>query len=253
MMARRMPTLRSAPARALSVLTLSALAAAACSGPEDTPLAPASERWPAGTVIAVGDQPLGLEELQVIARGVAALFPGEVPRAHLRRALKTTVLPRLAVAAVHSPARAKALTAAEQRLAELRAEPARSAELALEFGNWKSLDLELWAAAQDSLRAAGLDDFAEPENVPPAGALPAAWFGPVEVLGEFVVARVEGTRPGRTPADLQLELRLQRFGFLRDDFDIHDLRGAYAQSDLEIVDEEIGDLISGFYLQQLGH
>ena len=239
--------------RAFTALALAALGSATgCTKNAGVPETSAADRWPAGTVLAVGDQPLRLEDLEAASRGVAALFPAEVDRAHKRRALKSTLLPRLAVAAAHPTARSKALAEAQQRLDALRANPDLAEDLALKFGNWKELRLEVWAAAQDSLRAAGLDDFAEPENVPPLGALPGAWFGPVETMGEFVIARVESTRPGRTPGDLRLEVRQELFHFLDPDFDITDLREAYADAKLEVIDEEIGDLVSGFYLQQLG-
>lgn len=242
---------RRGPAPRLAIGALLAIAAlqSGCSGGGE-PAGEPERTFAEGVVLAIGDQELTDAELDAVARGVAILFPAEVERAHRRRALKTTLLPRLAVAAVHSDARAEALGQARERLAGLRAEPALAESVPVEIGNWKDLDLEVWSAAQDDLRAAGLDDFAVRELAP--DELPGTWFGPVEYLGGFAVGRVESNRPGRAPLDLILQLTLQRYDYLPADFDIEDLRDAYGLHELVAVDPEVGDLVSGFYLEQLG-
>lgn len=144
---------------------LLALALAACGpegGPADQPAGgvPAAAHepidWPAGTVLAVDDRPLTLDEVDLASVWIERIQP-EVSGRQLRRLALTnvTLMQALAELSAAPGERQRARAEAEERL-----EAARAGELAgppgpdgglgeVAEGNWQVLGIPLWGQALD--------------------------------------------------------------------------------------------------------
>lgn len=206
---------RSCPAAA------ALLALAACS----EPASPAAARvWPAGTVLAVDDQAITLEEVDEVAGWFAMLEP-QFTLPQLRRlALTNQVLPLAAARAREPDRRAAAKRQAEETRAVLASggTPAERTPSTRE-GGWRSIGLTVWRAAIDV-----------PTN---------SWSAVVESPGAFHVFSVTARPPARTPADTSFTITAYDFGYLDPSAGQSALAGTLARSRLTFVDESWRDFV----------
>lgn len=212
----------AAPARRPSVapskrtptpgLALLALALGAC-GPGSDPAgrpaggtaAAAAEPidWPAGTVLAVDDRPITLDEVDLASVWIERIQP-EVSGRQLRRLALTnvTLMQALAELSAEAGERERARAEAEERLAA-----ARAGELAgppnpdgglgeVVEGNWQVLGIPLWGQALDW----------EPDT-----------WNLIEEPGRFVVARSLKRTDEIHPTAISLRLDAFVFPYLPED------------------------------------
>jgi hypothetical protein len=203
---------RIAPCIVLSLAVL----AASCPGadPEDpatvSPPAPAPED---GAVLRVNGAPLTAEDVDRFARPIAELEPQFLRLHHRRLALTNVVLPLAALRTLdpdgHARAAADASAALEGGAAELLG---RSSELA---GTFRDIGLDLWCLAREL----------------PFGE----WQGPLELVGRFVVVRLDA-REGLEEEEV-LRGRWIEFAFFEGDLRAR-IEEAVDRSRLEIVDPD---------------
>lgn len=195
------------------------LALPACS----EPTAPA-RAWPAGTVLAVDDQAITLEEVDDVAGWFAMLEP-QFTLPQLRRlALTLQVLPLAAARASEPDRRAAARRQAEEARALLvsggtPAEPAR----ATREGAWRAIGLRVWRTAIDM-----------PMNT---------WSEVVESPGAFHVFSITARPPARTPLDTSFTIAAYDFGYLDPSAGQSALAQTIARSRLTFVDESWRDYV----------
>jgi hypothetical protein len=159
------PTRSPARHRARFPAALLALALAAC-GSEAGPAAPPARAaapvepqpidWPAGTVLAVDDRPITLDEVDLASVWIERIQP-EVSGRQLRRLALTnvTLMQALAELSAEPGERQRARAEAEERLAalsagELAGPPNPDGGLGeVAEGNWQVLGIPLWGQALD--------------------------------------------------------------------------------------------------------
>lgn len=165
------------------------------SGTREPPsLEPAPSAWPEGTVLAVDDVPLAGAEVEQVAAAIGELYPAYVTAQNRRLALTNGFLDRLAVHSRDRAERARALARCEEARAAIprQGDPPDVQRLAGGFEQFH--DLPFWALAR---------------------ALPIGeWSGPIELVGRWVLVRLDRYEPSRQVADEWVEVSYLAFPFL---------------------------------------
>jgi hypothetical protein len=177
---------------------LIALALAGCGG-----AAPAVEDWPEGTVVAVDDIPILLDQVDLASVWIERIDPVASPHQLRRLALTNVSLPRAIAEAMAEPgareeARRKALEALEQLRGGTWPDPPGEdgGYGEVDEGNWQLFGIPLWGTATDLARN--------------------EWSGPFEEPGRFVVVRVLERRDMPHTAAIVVKLDALVFSYLPD-------------------------------------
>ena len=204
-----------------------ALAAPACgdAGPQAAP--EAGGRWPAGTVIAVDDVPIGIDEVDEASVWVERVDPKATGRQLRRLALTNVNLPRAIAEVMAEPgARAAARKRALEALARLRdgtypdppGEDGGYGEVV--EGSWQTFGLTVWGLAMDF----------------PVGE----WSEPIEEPGRYVLVRLLERRDQPHTAAIVLKIDALPFPYLPEEPDIE---GAKDRHEMTIVDPDWYEIV----------
>ena len=201
------------------------LLAPAC-GSEGSGGPAAAPSWPAGTALAVDDEPISAAEVERAAARVGVVYPEHSRSYQVRQGLESLVLPRAALRLVYASERAQARAACDAAWERIRARgepPEGLAEHRVE-GNWGDLTLFYWDHGR-SLE-------------------PGGWSGPLERIGHFALVQlVERGGYGEDPAEEELHLRVLEFPYLPAGFSPQDLNRALASVQLTVVDPAYDALV----------
>ncbi len=190
----------------LALFVLACRDGGAASAPTTVPDSP-------GTVLRVNGEAVLAEEVDLFAVPIGALEPQYLLLHRRRLALTNVVLPLAALRTLdreaHARAREEATSAQQLRPAEL---VARASAVQ---GTFRELGLDLWCRAR--------------------GLSPGEWSGPLELVGRFVVVRLDeaqGSEEGEV-----LRLRVLEFPFVPGELRER-IEDALDRSLLEIVDPQ---------------
>ncbi len=209
------------------------LALASCV-PESRPTPPA---WPAGTVLALNDTPILVEEVDAIASIVARVEPQHTLPDLRRIALTNVIFQRTAARQIVGEGARDAVHAAAEvgRTALLRGGEAPAPVAAPQFdqvkGGLPELGLEVWNWALD--------------------AEVGAWSEPIETTGAWRLARVLERSAGLRPGDVQLEVDVRTFPWSDPDTFVRELEEHLDRSKLTFVDESWRDLVPTLWQRRL--
>ncbi len=175
--------------------------------------------WPPGTVVAVDDVPITLDEVDRASVWIERIDPKSSGPQLRRLALTNVSLPRALAEAMAPKERARAEREAHEALAELRggtwSAPLGADGAIGEFvsGTWKDLSISSWGLAADL----------------PVGE----WSEPLDDAGHFLIVKLlERTHLPHTAA-LHVRVDVLAFPYLPEDADIE---GAKDRHRLTIVD-----------------
>ncbi len=189
-------------------------ALAACGTQKDA----AQPAWPAGTVLALGERPIGAAEVDEAAGTIALLEPRDSLDQLRRLALTNLVLPRCAAQAIDPAGRAKASqqAGAVQRAlaAHTEVQDPRPQE---RKGAMLDLGLELWSAL--------------------IGLEPGQWTSVVETPGCFQIARLEQKGTAPLPGQVVLTAEVYDFPYLPAEDARDRIQAQLDRSHLVYVDE----------------
>ena len=205
-------------ARALCALAPALTPLAGCGEPTGAgPEARAQREWPAGTVLAVGGEPIAAEEIDRDMAVVMQVAVDSVARDLQRKALVHLTLPRAIGRALGGKRRARVLAEVEAWRAELAAGE-QAGPLGLEHlsGGYGDMDLALWGAALDT----------------PIGA----WTEIQDVGGEFVFGRVLARSEHTIAAGTVVEVEAARRAYLEGPSPQAEVERAMDRLTLTIVD-----------------
>lgn len=161
--------------------------------------APAPRVWPAGTVLAIDDQPITRAEVEEAASWIAMLEPRDSLEQLQRLALTNVLFPRRAAATIDPQRRDEALRLARSWRAELArgvdlAGPLVGPQLLKREGRIPQLGLEVWVAAL---------------------ALPLGqWSDVIETAGCFHIVSPERKGEGALPGEIEFAVRIYDFPYL---------------------------------------
>lgn len=174
--------------------------------------------WPAGTVLALGDRPIGAAEVDEAAGCIAQLQPRDSIDQLRRVALTNIVLPRCAAQAIDPEARSQAAKRAGelQRALAAHAEP-QDPRPEERKGAMLDLGLELWSALM--------------------ALEPGQWTPVVETAGCFQIAQLKAKGTAPLPGLVELTAEVYAFPYLPAE-DAHDrIQAQLDRSRLVYVDE----------------
>ena len=210
--------MRPRPPAALALL-LSLTLVQSCE-PESSPATGPS--WPVGTVLAVENQPITADEVDLASAWVEPIDRKATPE-HLRRlALTNVVLPNVIARLLAPEARERALMEAHATLTQLRSGTWNSppgpdgAYGQLYQGHFKHIGLAAWGTALS------LAD--------------GAWSEPIEEQGVVMLARRMGMTEAAVPMATQFDVDLISFPYLAQETAAQDIEQAYDRFHLTIVD-----------------
>jgi len=172
---------------------LFALACAACDDSQTADRFPLV--WPAGTVLALDERPIGAAEVDEAAGCLALLEPNDSLDQLRRLALTNVVLPRCAAQAIDPEARKQARALAEKVQQALAAHSeVHDAQSSERKGRMLDLGLELWNGA--------------------LALEPGQWTNVVETAGCFHLARLKEKGTANLPGLVELTLEVYDFPYL---------------------------------------
>jgi hypothetical protein len=193
-------------------------------------------------VLRIAGRSIHAEEVDGLARHIAALQPERSASEHRRMALVNLFIPRAAIAALDRAAWERARDAARAEYTRRLSEPDSAAAVDSGVraplrlrGGWQDVGLATWA----SLREA------------PSGV----WTGPIEEVGAFVIARrVEPlVGPQLAPlGPLEFEVESIEIPYMEQLFDHGRLELALDQAEGEWFDPKWRDLVPLLWRQRLG-
>lgn len=198
-----------------------AAAALACDGAPEPDAAP---RWPAGTVLAVGDLAISSTEVDRATVFVERIEPQASPAQLRRLALANVVFPNALARSLAPEPRAAAAREAQAAFAALatgatpeRPEPARI------VGGWLDLGIETWGVAMD------LPD--------------GEWSEPIEEGGRFALVRRVRREEAELPIATRVEVDLLLFPYLDPSTAAAEIEAAYDRFRLTIVDPSWREIV----------
>lgn len=209
-------------------------------GCEPAPQTAASESWPAGTVLVVGDKlPILATDVDAYLPALALIEPRFVEKQLVRVALTNVVLPRaIATILAGEDARAKARKAADDALVSLRdgtwvgpAAPGSSGGTVIE-GTFAQLGIVKWAQAFE--------------------LQPGEWSNVVEEPGAFTVAKCLERVDGELPIQTSFRLEVVSFPYLPVDKGPLQIEAAYDVVRLRIVDPEWRTIVPELIQYRMG-
>jgi len=155
--------------------------------------------WPQGTVLVLGERPIGAAEVDEAANLIAQLEPRDSIDQLRRLALTNAVLPRCAAEAIDPEARAAARGLAQNWKLTLAtgldpAAPPPAPQLQERKGPMLKLGLELWGACM--------------------ALEPGQWTPVIETAGCFHIARVKQKGTAMLPGLVELTLDVYDFPYL---------------------------------------
>jgi hypothetical protein len=194
----------------------------------DEPLA--ERTWPPGTVLAIGEIPITVAEVDDAAVPIQVIEPGKTDNYQRTVALTNVVMPRAVARVLAGEERWRAARReVEEALAAIRngtrvGPPADEGALGeLREGGWKRLGLVVWAWAMQA-----------PPPGPP-GSEPQ--FSPIlEDIGRFLSVRVLLRTEGLTPGDAQFRVDVIEARYLPKDLTTEQVKSKYDAYRLTFVD-----------------
>ena len=201
-------------------------------GSSDAAAAQALEpSWPAGTVLAVNDEPISAEEVDRVAGDIAFLYP-QYSEPHLRRlALTNVFLPRAAVISRHRERAAVQLERCREVAETLSSGSEASTELVDAEGGITMREL------RGDFRELGLETWALARHLEPK-----RWSAPLPLTGRFGLVRLAGTPEGRPPNEI-LTLHILEFAYISARDEASETDAALDASKLHVVDPAWGRLV----------
>lgn len=189
---------------------------------------PAPKSWPAGTVLALDDAPISIEDVDSVADIIARIEP-EDGLAQVRRvALTNVVLPRLAGQKLGGEAREKARALATEYARSLSAGQSPPAPLdgpALQRieGDFSAVGLEAWRFAID--------------------ASIGRWSDVIETVGGFELVRVDERKTASTPRETHFVIGLYFFAYVDPKNPRGAVEAALDRAKLTYVEESWRDVV----------
>jgi hypothetical protein len=228
---------RDLPIRAPAVVSLALIGLLPALGDSCARATPPPARtWPAGTVLALNDVPITVDDVDAVGSIIARTEPQDALPQLRRIALTNVLFPRMAAAQLAGPKReeARALAKACKREADTGSslEGPRVGILRQEReGYFKAIGLEAWNYAVD--------------------AEIGRWSEPLETVGAFELVRVnERTRAG-APRDVFLKVTVVVVAYVDAADPRTGVEALLDRSKLEYVDDAWRDVVPEYWKHRL--